>query len=323
MRRYKVFAAGAFLALIFLVGIVSPPSNVSAADASKTQIPPISSNQGGSLQGDARISSLGLMSTGTVKVSISFSAQNYAQLSSYIDSSKTQKNGRRQALSEKQFESDYSPPQSSYDRVVAYLLSQKLKVTQTWANRLLINAEGSVSDVERAFGAKIGLFSYENTTFYKSVDAIKIPQVLSGCCVVGISVDSYPATPYLKVANGEVTPNLISSPLTFGKPVDFRALYGTNPAMQNGYNGAGSTIAIVDSYGDPSIVTDLNNFDSYFGLPSATLTINGNNTGTRSDWGMETALDVEWAHAMAPWSGNNSSNLQRPVCRRGQPCLEP
>ena len=299
MRRYKVFVA-TFLALIFLIEIVAPASNVSAADASKSQISPSLFNHDVSGQGDAGISSLGLMSTGTVKVSISFAAKNYAQLSNYLDCSKTQKNGRRHVLSEKQFEADYSPAQSSYDRVVAYLLSQKLKVTQTWANRLLINAEGSVSDVERAFGTKIGLFSYENSTFYRSVDAIKIPQVLSGCCVAGINVDSCPATPFLQVANAEVTPDSSSSPLTFGSPADFKALYGTNQAIQNGYTGAGSTIAVVDSVGDSSIVTDLNNFDSYFGLPAANLTINGNNTGTTGNWAMETALDVEWAHAMAP-----------------------
>ncbi|WP_427169603.1 S53 family peptidase [Arthrobacter sp. 92] len=74
--------------------------------------------------------------------------------------------------------------------------------------------------------------------------------------------------------------------------------------------GAGTTIAIVDAYNDPSIESDLNAFSTQFGLPSCT-TANGcftkvNQTGgtnyprTDAGWALEIALDVEWAHAVAP-----------------------
>jgi hypothetical protein len=71
-------------------------------------------------------------------------------------------------------------------------------------------------------------------------------------------------------------------------------------------NGAGETIAIVDAYNDETIASDLAAFDSKFDLSAANLTVvnqsGGSNltTATNSGWATETALDVEWAHAIAP-----------------------
>ena len=67
--------------------------------------------------------------------------------------------------------------------------------------------------------------------------------------------------------------------------------------------GSGKTIAIIDAYGSSTLASDLNCFDSQFGLPSASLQVVqpfGRVHGSNSNWGLETSLDVEWAHAMAP-----------------------
>ena len=71
-------------------------------------------------------------------------------------------------------------------------------------------------------------------------------------------------------------------------------------------NGAGQTIAIVDAYNDPNIVSDLHVFDQTFGLadpPSFSVVNQAGGSrlpATDSGWSEEIALDVEWAHAMAP-----------------------
>ncbi len=68
-------------------------------------------------------------------------------------------------------------------------------------------------------------------------------------------------------------------------------------------NGAGKTIAIIDAYGSSSLTSDLNCFDSQFGLPAPILQVVqpfGKVHGSNANWGLETSLDVEWAHAMAP-----------------------
>ncbi len=67
-------------------------------------------------------------------------------------------------------------------------------------------------------------------------------------------------------------------------------------------NGAGQTIAIVNAYNDPNISTDLAAFDAEYGLsapPSFTVDNLGATT-TDAGWALETSLDVEGAHAVAP-----------------------
>ncbi len=68
-------------------------------------------------------------------------------------------------------------------------------------------------------------------------------------------------------------------------------------------SGAGETIAILDAYGSPSLSSDVACFDQVMGLPAPSLTVVtpfGSVHGKNSGWGLETSLDVEWAHAMAP-----------------------
>jgi subtilase family serine protease len=72
-------------------------------------------------------------------------------------------------------------------------------------------------------------------------------------------------------------------------------------------DGGKGSIAIIDAYDDPTIETDLAAFDKQFGLPPCTKA-NGCLTqhlmsakeAENSGWSVETALDVEWAHAIAP-----------------------
>lgn len=75
------------------------------------------------------------------------------------------------------------------------------------------------------------------------------------------------------------------------------------------YTGAGQTIAIVDAYHSPTILTDLQKFDAAFGLadpPSFKVisqtgsTTNLPATDPTKGWEVEAALDVQWAHALAP-----------------------
>jgi subtilase family serine protease len=74
------------------------------------------------------------------------------------------------------------------------------------------------------------------------------------------------------------------------------------------FAGVTQTIGIVDAYNDPTIQSDLNTYDRYYGLPACTtsngcLKIVNQNGGShlpRTDpgWAFEIALDVETAHAI-------------------------
>jgi subtilase family serine protease len=72
--------------------------------------------------------------------------------------------------------------------------------------------------------------------------------------------------------------------------------------------GAGETIAIVDAYSDPNIVSDLETFDKTYGISNndstgklalSVLTPEGQ-PAADAGWSTEISLDVEWAHAIAP-----------------------
>jgi len=105
-------------------------------------------------------------------------------------------------------------------------------------------------------------------------------------------------------------------------PDQIRAGYGISGLS---LDGTGQTIAIVDAYGDPSIYQALDAFDSQFGLTSTGPTLSAQygpsssfltvlnqygqatslpstdpNGPGGSNWEVEEALDVEWAHAIAP-----------------------
>ncbi len=104
-----------------------------------------------------------------------------------------------------------------------------------------------------------------------------------------------------------------------GKPVLAQtAPAGYDPATIGAYlgltgDGAGQTVAVVDAYRDPSIKSDVNTFSTQFGLPricgtaGATapcfnfkVTAPTGTAGENADWALETSLDVEWIHAIAP-----------------------
>jgi subtilase family serine protease len=100
--------------------------------------------------------------------------------------------------------------------------------------------------------------------------------------------------------------SVTSTTPTGDSPAQIRAAYGINNITFSGGtvagNGAGETIAIVDAYYDPNIAADLAVFDAQYGLsspPSFTVDNLGATT-TDASWAVETALDVEWAHAIAP-----------------------
>ena len=110
-------------------------------------------------------------------------------------------------------------------------------------------------------------------------------------------------------------------------PAEIKQAYGINLVTDGGVlqDGTGETIAIIDAYDNPDFVSrngnsdvtqdtnflasDLHQFDVQFGLPEpANFFTKVNQTGgtvappldPQRGWETETALDVEWVHAIAP-----------------------
>ncbi len=104
-------------------------------------------------------------------------------------------------------------------------------------------------------------------------------------------------------------------------PAQFQRAYDMGPLYSAGLNGTGKTIVIVDSFGSPTIESDLKTFDSEQGLPAPPsfriITPAGPipkfdpGNATMVGWAEETSLDVEYAHTMAP--GANILLVETPV----------
>ena len=100
-------------------------------------------------------------------------------------------------------------------------------------------------------------------------------------------------------------PNL--APCGYDAPQVEKA-YGLTSLYKQKLDGTGQTIVIVDAFGSDTITTDANTFAQINGLPALTpdnFTIYyptgaTNCGGNTCGWDVETSLDVEWAHAVAP-----------------------
>ncbi len=127
------------------------------------------------------------------------------------------------------------------------------------------------------------------------------------------------ATPTFRLVApaGSATP--LSGPGPYGlSPVQIRHAYGFDQTFLPGStiigDGSGQTIAIIDAYDDPNILADLQAFDTQFGLLAPPSFVKMSQTGSTTSfpsvdpngpsmsgsWELEIALDVEWAHALAP-----------------------
>jgi subtilase family serine protease len=106
-----------------------------------------------------------------------------------------------------------------------------------------------------------------------------------------------------------VQPDAIPSGNGYG-PSQFQAAYGLTSASAS--LGAGTTVAVVDAYNDPTAASDLATYRSAAGLPALTagqFTVYNQNGATSplpatapasDDWTLEEALDVDMVSAICP-----------------------
>jgi subtilase family serine protease len=104
--------------------------------------------------------------------------------------------------------------------------------------------------------------------------------------------NGWSAHPLMHVRPMAATPS--SAALT---PTQMRSAYGLPTT-----GGAGTTIAIVDAYDNPNVLNDLTVFSTQYGLLPISFVEHKMATTISVDkgWALETSLDVQWAHAIAP-----------------------
>jgi subtilase family serine protease len=127
--------------------------------------------------------------------------------------------------------------------------------------------------------------------------ALLLVPLVSGACTVRVSATATVGT--------EETAGL--GPGAYS-PRQVRLAYGVESLVEQGKDGSGQTVVVIDAFGSPTLQQDLDAFSRRFGLPPLTIDIRaplGAKTFNQADsemvgWAVETTLDVQTIHALAP-----------------------
>ncbi|HEX8995173.1 MAG TPA: S53 family peptidase [Ktedonobacterales bacterium] len=132
-----------------------------------------------------------------------------------------------------------------------------------------------------------------------------VAATLAACAAPSVVVTTTPGSSTDPV---EVAPNLGCGSCSVYTPQQIRAAYGLTSLYNSGKRGQGQTVVIIDSYGSPTLQSDVDTFDKQFNLPAVKLQVlsplgtvpfdSGNSE--MQGWQGETTLDVEMVHAIAP-----------------------
>ena len=180
-------------------------------------------------------------------------------------------------------------------------------------DQFVLLAHGSVAEFEQALKTQIQDYQYKGAQFYSAASQAKLPNQFGNLLMIyGMndwqqSGQDRGAVPlYRTLYQSFENPNQTPGNFFAYSPSEIAQTYNLTSLYKSGVNGSGVTIAIVDAYGDPYIQDEVNNFSKQFNLPPIsvnTICVDGpcNMTlGITTGWNVEIALDVEWAHALAP-----------------------
>jgi len=206
-----------------------------------------------------------------------------------------------QWLSVAEFTERFGPAQADYDAVVEFAKVNGMTIIATPANRMLVDVEASVADINRTFHVTMGTYKHptEDRTFYATDREPKVDLDVPLWHIAGL--DSYsPPRPHLRFAKpGEVhTFTTGSGPGGTFLGSDMRAAYYSGTAL----TGAGQTIGL---YGLDYNLSDVELYFSTIGqtFNSSQVTNYSTDGTTNSCSGCddgEPAIDIEQAYSMAP-----------------------
>lgn len=204
-----------------------------------------------------------------------------------------------QYLTPQEFSERFGPTEQDYQTVIQFAKSNGLTAVEMYPNRMLVDVEGNVSDIEHAFQVTMRVYQHptEARTFYApDVE----PSVAAGIPVLSVGgLDNY-ALPHPNSSRVEspavVTPKSGSGPGGTYAGNDFRTAYIPGVTL----DGSGQSVALLEFDGYYS--NDIASYENSFGLPAVNLTniaVDGgvNKPGSGNS---EVALDIEMAVAMAP-----------------------
>jgi subtilase family serine protease len=251
-------------------------------------------------------------------------------------------------LTAAQFNASFAPTDAAVSRVKSFLSGQGIKVTDVAQGNRWVAATGTVAQVNAAFGTVLKTYSWRGQRLRAPSAAVTVPTSIAGDVAQVTGLDQgallrrpfnhrIPDGPSAQASPNASTPGATRPPVAqcstywaqhsqtvpqaYGKtqlptyicgysPQQLQGAYGVGGAIAAGQDGHGVTVAIIDAYASPTMLSDANTYAATFGQPAfrpgqyTETTFQPfdlqNLCGGEAGWNGEETLDVEAVHSLAP-----------------------
>jgi subtilase family serine protease len=243
----------------------------------------------------------------TLKLNIALPLRNEAELDALLQRLYDPKSADyRQWLSVEQFTERFGATREDYAAVISYAQANGLKVTETFANRLVVNVTGTVENIEKAFNVTMGQYQHptENRTFFAPDREPSANLSFPLWHVSGLDNYSIPHPASLlhaegAQAGGTQSHTTGSGPSGYFIGSDFRHAYYGGTAL----TGSGQSVGLLEfaGYNEADVTKYFSQVGQTLSVSVVGVSTDGSSlscTGSCDD--TEQVLDIEVAISMAP-----------------------
>lgn len=210
-------------------------------------------------------------------------------------------------LTPEEFAEQFAPTEEDYENIIAYAKSLGLNITGTHSNRTLLHTSGPTRSIETAFNLCLHHYQKpDGRTFYAPNNDPEVPHFIAPMIHGIVGLDNHAVWRTFNQKKQAAEEFLYTNAASNAHPSGPRGGYSPNDLVTaynlNGLpaNGSGQIIALFELGGYQE--SDINEYTSYFGLPSPKLKNILVRGGSGSGINPEVTLDIELAIALAPES---------------------
>jgi subtilase family serine protease len=293
------FRAPGRLASLLLLPALFVSAQAFAWTSTKTQALPLS-----------KAVTLGPVAAATpMSVVVGLKLRNRAQLDSFIAHLTTYGDSAYgQLMSDATFNANHAPTTAQVKAVTDYLSAQGFGNISVTPNKIMVRATATAAVVQHAFNTSLVRYQTGGRTVFANLTAAQVPDSLAS---IVLNVSGLNNVGLFK-GHVNATPDPFNSTLGYG-PDNFQRAYNAGSTPW----GTGVKIAIIMAGEMSTIVSDLGQYRSTFGLPAVNVVqvqtgaANHDDSG-RSEWAMDTQTSTGIAGNVSALYLYNAADLTTP-----------
>lgn len=208
-------------------------------------------------------------------------------------------------LTPEQFTERFGPTEADYQTLINFAKANSLSVTRTYSNRVILDVEGAVSNIEKTFQVKMLTYQHptEPRTFFAPDVEPSIALDLAVTHIEGLDNSTRPFPKHVYHAPGERAKGAKegSAPGGYLWGNDFRDAYVPGTTL----TGTGQNIGLLEF--ESFYPADISNYETAIGMSATsrpqliTVTVDSAATpNSEEDAGIECSGDIEMCVSMAP-----------------------